>query len=882
MMNDNSTLTTLKRPLINEENENHSKKEKRQKLEEDQTHVNKNLSPTLDFLKNSMNEGLCIMCSNTFKILSTNRSFQLIFGKSEDNIIGRCALDLLDSTFHDLFLKKLKGVIKENKFRISARRYDQRSLYAEIHAKRTEDSIYLLWRDLSQNKSNGLVSNPTAAAHLGMQMRTVLSTADTIADLLGTETENQNHKEYVSLLKTSLTQLSQFANDFEYYAKLEHNLIESNIENFDLHKAVEDVVYGVGLSCDVSCVIGINVPRNVRGDLSRMSKIIRNFLNSLSFTIVSFLGCFDFHILLTVELGKSAGSTRLVNFMISSGTGKEACLLENINSFEMGLELPIAKRLVQSMGGSLDLEGPDDPSTSRFKFSVQLEDVSQATDSMLIDRLNNQDQRDLIRLELTVLLIERNAEIVRFFKAFLTALHFDCRVVSSCDEAREALKDIALHKDLLVLVYAQESVLSPELERFVCGLRKSVRWYTPVIVFTTVPNSKPLAKNFIESGFTECVSAPLSLESLFSCLLPLCGRSLPLPLSSMNLSSSSEYSVSRSSFADGFFEHSSSSVPFKKILVVDDNIVNRMMLTRLLSSIGLQYEVAANGREAVTAFKKEPFSAVLMDTMMPVCDGFQATNEIRLYEKEQWTLRAQGEKGAQGPLWHVPIIAVTGMELLDTLNVRERCLTSGMDDYISKPVTKQTLKDTLFLWLLKGHAQMNQRPIPSLFEKCYSQILTSSSSCSQKKMIATTKEKKTLIGHLASSLKDRPLNEQLLNLICPENLPEPLLKFTIRPNVPFKSDKLISMMKGHTSLRELNVAGCTYLTDAGLSWIVKNLQSLRLLDISETRITNRGLEALKDLPNLEFLVIRNCPYISKKGILTLSGIRNTIKISFEK
>jgi hypothetical protein len=281
-----------------------------------------------------------------------------------------------------------------------------------------------------------------------MQMRTVVMGANTLADYLINSAPMGPQKEYANLIKASLRQLARITTDFEFYSKLEHNMIQLDSTEFDLHKAVEDVVYGMsegGLACDVSCVIGMDVPRVVRGDSHRLTRIIHNLLNSTSSVIVSFMGSFNFQILLTVELAKKVNEHRHIRFSISSDTGKEACLLEHSNSFEMGLELPIAKRLIQLMNGTMGLEGNHGSSDSRFWFSVQVEDVRNSE----VHRYNKQSDEDLSsilnidsaiqsafkRQNITVVLVEKNAEMVRFIQSFLSALCCNCVVAPSYREA---------------------------------------------------------------------------------------------------------------------------------------------------------------------------------------------------------------------------------------------------------------------------------------------------------------------------------------------------------------------------------------------------------------------------------------------------------------
>jgi signal transduction histidine kinase len=118
-----------------------------------------------------------------------------------------------------------------------------------------------------------------------------------------------------------------------------------------------------------------------------------------------------------------------------------------------------------------------------------------------------------------------------------------------------------------------------------------------------------------------------------------------------------------------------------RILMADDNAINRMVTARQLAVLGYRFETVDNGLEAVTAFSQQHFDAVLMDCRMPVMDGYEATQRLRL----------QGHGG------HVPIIAVTASALKEEV---ERCFAAGMSDYLSKPFQLSDLAAVLDRWLL--------------------------------------------------------------------------------------------------------------------------------------------------------------------------------------
>jgi CheY-like chemotaxis protein len=119
-------------------------------------------------------------------------------------------------------------------------------------------------------------------------------------------------------------------------------------------------------------------------------------------------------------------------------------------------------------------------------------------------------------------------------------------------------------------------------------------------------------------------------------------------------------------------------VASRRILLVEDNPVNQMLVVRLLEKRGHSVKVAANGHEAVAAAESESFDIVLMDVQMPVMDGFAATAAIREREKQTRT--------------RLPIIAMTAHAMKGD---EERCLAASMDGYIPKPLQPQQLFDLI-------------------------------------------------------------------------------------------------------------------------------------------------------------------------------------------
>jgi len=120
------------------------------------------------------------------------------------------------------------------------------------------------------------------------------------------------------------------------------------------------------------------------------------------------------------------------------------------------------------------------------------------------------------------------------------------------------------------------------------------------------------------------------------------------------------------------------------VLLVEDNPVNQIVATKMLEKAGLHLAVEKNGKDALNRLKQpHDFDLVLMDCQMPVMDGYEATQELRAFEEKN-------------SMHRLPVIAMTANAMQGD---KEKCLAAGMDDYVSKPVNQQALKDTLAKWL---------------------------------------------------------------------------------------------------------------------------------------------------------------------------------------
>jgi CheY-like chemotaxis protein len=132
-----------------------------------------------------------------------------------------------------------------------------------------------------------------------------------------------------------------------------------------------------------------------------------------------------------------------------------------------------------------------------------------------------------------------------------------------------------------------------------------------------------------------------------------------------------------------------------RILLVEDNPVNREVASGMLEALDCRIDTAENGREAVVAVEAVEYSLILMDCQMPEMDGFTATRSIREREAKE---SQQSLVGADRSVRHVPIVALTAHAMQGD---RELCLAAGMDDYLTKPFTLSQMEHLIARWVFK-------------------------------------------------------------------------------------------------------------------------------------------------------------------------------------
>jgi two-component system sensor histidine kinase/response regulator len=194
-----------------------------------------------------------------------------------------------------------------------------------------------------------------------------------------------------------------------------------------------------------------------------------------------------------------------------------------------------------------------------------------------------------------------------------------------------------------------------------------------------------------QAGIQAILTKPFRQSRLYDCLATVMGGS-PEEQAALRRTASPPLEVR--------------SLGHGRILLAEDNPVNQEVALGMLEALGCHADMAANGREVLEALEQKTYDLILMDCQMPEMDGFEATQRIREMEA-----RDKGQQGSMvdvrrsdlasrtshfGEFSHLPIIAVTAHAITGD---RERCITAGMDDYLSKPFVQDQLQAVLLRWM---------------------------------------------------------------------------------------------------------------------------------------------------------------------------------------
>ncbi|MBZ5700627.1 MAG: response regulator [Acidobacteriia bacterium] len=491
-------------------------------------------------------------------------------------------------------------------------------------------------------------------------------------------------REYLTTVKSSGDSLLSLLNDILDFSKIEAGKLDFDVIEFRLRDSLGETMktlayraYQKGL--ELAYRVKPEVPDVVVGDPSRLRQIVVNLVgNGIKFTERG-------EVTLEVEKEREDQEEVELHFAVrDTGIGIAAENHELIfeaftqadssmtrNYGGTGLGLAIAARLVRMMKGRIWVES-DPGHGSTFHFTARLSKPQEKIAAPKRVHLR-------ILRNLAVLIVDDNQTNRTILKETLRNWGMKPAAVESGKAALAALQQAQQAESPFVLVLVDAQMPGMDGFDLIRRIREDSTFSGPTIMMLSSSGQPGDAARCRQLGVAAYLVKPVQEPELLA--------AIRTALAGPEARTTKPDLVTRHSLREARC--------VGRILLAEDNAVNRQLAMRLLEKHGYSVIVAANGREALAVLEKEAADLVLMDVQMPEMDGFEATRIIREREKKS---------GA-----HLPILAMTAHAMKGD---RERCLAMGMNGYIIKPIKTQELFETIEHFLPAQFAEEQSASVP--------------------------------------------------------------------------------------------------------------------------------------------------------------------------
>ncbi len=489
-------------------------------------------------------------------------------------------------------------------------------------------------------------------ARMSHEIRTPMNGVMGMSEVLQTTDLTPRQRHLAETISRSAEALLHIINDILDFSKVEAGKLQLERVDFRLRETVEETIEifaarAHAKNVELACAIELDVPVCVRGDPVRLRQVLINFVgNAIKFTDAGEI----------VVRVRSVGKDGLLRFeVVDTGIGISAEAQSHIfNAFSQadsfttrkyggtGLGLAICRELATLMGGEIGVHSEVNHG-STFWFEVRLDPVAETTPSHTrLPRLK--------LIGLRVLIVDDNTSNREILRQHLQSWGVDVVDAQTSVAALAALEADGARFDLMLIDDQMPDMDGIALAKLVS---RDPRWSgLRLILLSTRDEHDGITE---DTGlFAAILTKPLRRSQIFACVTRVMAP-----------------------------QSGTAPAAAPRILLVEDNPVNREVAVAMLENLGCVIDTAENGRQAVEAVIARTYDAVLMDCQMPTMDGLTATGEIRLREQTSDASR-------------LPIIALTANAMEGD---RERCLAAGMDDFLSKPFTQQQLATLLRRWL---------------------------------------------------------------------------------------------------------------------------------------------------------------------------------------